>query len=338
METINYNIEAAEKCFTQGLFGEALGHYEKALSQHICFYGDENFTAADIYKSVSNMYLMLCNNEMALENINKATQITISISGESSKETSESYNKTAQIYFTMDNFGKSLEYFKKSLNIYFQIFGEESVQTAGNYTGIARVYNALKKYDKELQYNYKSLRINVKLNGEDNLDTATNYQNVADSFCSLNRYKESIEYYDKAMEIRCRLFSEKCRTDSCSFTEKFNIRLNSYLKLKITISKAGILSRTGNYEQAESLLKNAIPELIKITGDNTITIAEVFEYLGDNYSRQNDTINAKVNYRKALTIFTNLKETEIRKVDILRSKIRNPASAVFIFGAGTSCN
>ena len=207
--------------------------------------------------------------------------IIISAELENLKLQSISYRLLGGVFNYMSVIDSGNYYKLKALKLALEL--NDSLLVASSYNNLGVTAQTVGNYIEALEYFFRSYLIGINLDGFAGLPIVIS--NISEVYYDLQEYDSAIKYSKKAIQL----------------TEKEPIK-SSYLLAKIGLARAN--QAKGNHSEAKSLYLSII-ELGKKIGDKRYT-AYAYHGLGKHGINTNDRELAKMYFKKALNIFTEL--------------------------------
>ena len=194
---------------TLGKDKEAIGYYDKSLSQNLKLYPEgvhPNISMS--YIGIGNAYVGLGEYSKAIEYYEKSLSQNLKLYPEGvHPDIAGSYISLGIAYDGHGEYGKAIEYYEKSLSQNLKLYPEGvHPDIARNYMGLGNFYYGLGEYRKAIEYYDKSLSQFLKLYSEGlHPDIAQSYRNLSFAYKGAGEQARANEYAQKAQDVETRL-------------------------------------------------------------------------------------------------------------------------------------
>lgn len=268
--------EFASIYFLKDNHKDAQNHLEKAIAYLNKSYVRDVVTEVELYHNLSLSLYKQNKNEEALKSVMHTLEISKKI--HYYFYAGASHMLASRIYSTMDNLTKAIEQAKKS--VFFFDLKEDYNLKAKNTKNLGHYYFRIKNYEESQKYFEKALVHFIKQN---------NYNKANSTKIEILRVKVKTKQYTNALEY------------SKEIDKKYmdNSELAHYL-----VSLGEIYLSLNDLEKSKQhLLKG---EQIVLTENNLQLLSDIYIFLADLYSKQEDYKNAYIYSNKSSNL---LKDT-----------------------------
>lgn len=186
---------------------EALMFARKALENERKEVVRDKFTVnlARYYTNVGLSSYRLRNDEMSLENLEKALAILKKYLPEEHPDIAQIYNHIGMVYDRQGQHKNALKYRRAALDILVKTLPGDHPDLARAYSSMGNNLCNLKDYAQALEYQLRGLEIREKAMTEDELGLAVSYANISATYRALNDHISALEYQMKVRAIREKL-------------------------------------------------------------------------------------------------------------------------------------
>lgn len=262
----------------------ALKYKKKALDIREQYLPPNHLAIGSLYKSIGNIYNKTGNQQLALENLEKA-QTIYKYYPEKKTSLAALYSLIGNIHKETGNTEKATEYFEKTTAIYSQM-PDKKDGLASNYNNLANTYFENNNFEKTIDYFTKELKIVEKDSNYDELKLSDSYHKLGLTYFNMKNYDKASEYLTKAFEIRGKLLPA------------------SDPKLAETYDALGkALDQTGNHEKALDFKLKAIEILKDTSTENQDELALSYKTIAKIYYNKGDYNNTIEYLKKAIDIY-----------------------------------
>jgi tetratricopeptide (TPR) repeat protein/CHAT domain-containing protein len=249
----------------------SLDHYQNLLSTEI---KNENLSGmADAYYEIGALYEKLYDYNNAITNTQKAVELYSKLGN--ADYTADAYLNLGNIYYQLRLSEKVISSYKSALDLLKQ---KRNPSVGRIYMNIGNEYYNQKIYEIAIQYYIKGLPLLDK----DDLK-ARGFNQVAISYQYLSKYDDAINYYLESVSFWDKVGKENKIAESFCFI-------------------ANMYHEKGDYEKSNDYNLKVISICEKIGIQNTMTMAQAYNGLGQNYHSMGNYEQANYYHLKSLII------------------------------------
>ena len=177
--------------------------------------GNELSEAAN-YSSIGASYYKNKEYDKAIENYQKALEISERSLAENDPNIARNYNDLALAYDKKKDFDKAIEFYQRAIYIDLQTVGENNIIVATNYNNLGTAFFNKKYYNKAIENFENAIAIDLKTVGKNDRNTASHYGNLGFAYLKNNDKKNALKSFQKVVDI-----SKKLKIDDwVSYFEK----------------------------------------------------------------------------------------------------------------------
>lgn len=289
---------------------------------------------ADTSACLNNIGLMYQNKGafvLALQNYNRALNISLKVFGEEDTATATDYSNIGSIYSHMGDYANALAYNEKALRIRLNKLGEVNSETATSYNNIGSVYRDKGDCVRALEFYGRALEIDLKIYGREHPDTAAIYNNIGLAYGDKGDYEKALENHSLALKIRLNTLGDKHPDTAVSYNNlggvykergDYGLSLENYTKaLNIDLSVlgemhpdtaleyinvGGVYLEKGDYDKALENYNRALVIDLKVLGEEHPHTAITYVNIGMALSGRGNFDGALEYFNRALSIFSKL--------------------------------
>jgi CHAT domain-containing protein len=272
---------------------------------------------SDSYYLIGVYYSFIQKNEQAVSFIELSIKYRESINLYDDRYSKALYN-LGSIYGTLGNYKKHEDFVLRSLEIERKIYGNDSPMLISTYLSLMTAYIEFKDYDRSLEFSNLALDIADKSNSDINpYDLADLYNNIGVVYMYKVDFSKAKMYFDKAesiyktnyltkganyinlMNSMALVYRELGVFDkSFEYFEKgISLALSSHSSLAYNLinSYATELGETGYVKKGDSLLKNALQQVVK-SGEKSIEYYDLLSKYADYLREYNIDLERSIEY------------------------------------------
>ncbi|CAF3483877.1 unnamed protein product [Rotaria sp. Silwood1] len=292
---------------TMGKYDQALKYFQNLL-KNLPEVGAE---VADVYNQMGKVYRLNGKFEEAMQNYQRAYDLTLTSHPFRIKEAAKALNNIAIIFRKRCQYDRALELHFQALKTKEEYYGKDHLETAKTLRNIGSVYDAKQQYDHALEYYQHCLRIQQKHLPTDHIDIAMTLQNIGKVYRDMNYNDIALEHFQASLKMRQKLLLSDHNDIATSLV---------YI--------ASVYSNQGQYHIALNNFFRALEIQRKAfdTNDGHPDIAETLQYIGvlheklSNYSTAIEFYNQALDMNKKLLPPDHPTITKLyNNVDILRN-------------------
>jgi len=281
---------------TLGKDKEAIGYYDKSLSQNLKLYPEgvhPNISMS--YIGIGNAYVGLGEYSKAIEYYEKSLSQNLKLYPEGiHPNIAMSYLSLGVAFDGHGEHGKAIEYYEKSLSQNLKLYPEGvHPYIAKSYIGIGNAYVGLGEYSKAIEYYEKSLSQNLKLYPEGaHPDIAGSYISLGIAYDGHGEHGKAIEYYEKSLSQNLKLYPEGVHPDIA----------RNYMGL------GNFYYGLGEYRKAIEYYDKSLSQFLKLYSEGLHPdIAQSYRNLSFAYKGAGEQARANEYAQKAQDVETRLK-------------------------------
>lgn len=236
---------------------------------------------AEVYRQHGIMYMSFNNIPKALQQLNKALEITISIKDRIL--TGDVYNSISNAYMQANNVKLTDEYIFKALKEYQAQNSEADIALI--YANLGSNNSRRGNYTQSIEYFLKSLAIRERLHNDKGIGSVA--FNITYPYKYLKRYDEALKYNQLAID-------------------KYTLVKNEGQLAAAYAVRGSVLRSLKKYDDALAYINKALPlfEMYK----NTAGIRNSYDNIGLLYAAKKDFVNALKYFELSKQISVNLKQ------------------------------
>jgi len=309
------------KVLIQAQIFDASHNYDKAIMFYEAFLKsqakDDVKLEALAYNNLGLMYDRKGDYIKALQNFQKAHQLTVLARGKNHLDTAASFNNLGLIYTALGDYPKAQENHTNALEIRKKEFGLKHPGTANSYNNMGLLSATQGDSQKAIELYLKALEI-YKLTGiVKHPDAAITHNYLGLLYHSLGNYGRAIEQLNLSLDIRRAVFGDKHPDTAASY------------------NNLGLVSKSvGVPKKAFQFYKRALDIQKTLYQGKHPEIATSLNNLGSLYQEQGKLQEAKTHFNGALEIYLGIygekrRETAIayNNIAILCEKMQDFAGA-----------
>lgn len=269
---------------------ESLELANEALETSIKYLGEDNLEKATAWNNIGNTHYLRGQHELALEEYEKALEITERVPHDKKHIYSAPTNLgIGNVFYGKLQYKKAFQHFQEALNTNREILGDEHPYVANTYLSLGNLYRNKGSYNLAKENYNTALAIYLDVFGEDHPNVATTYIGLADIFKNAGNYEKALQYYKQAEIIYG------------AFINDVNPKYGP-----IYLGFADIAKNKGDYLSALSYYQKALDLFAETIGK--VHQSSVRSYLGiaNTYIYQEKFVEALDFYGKVLDINFNL--------------------------------
>lgn len=240
--------------------------------------GKDSKLQADMLNVTGEVYMNRGQNDLALENFQKALKIYKTL--KDNAEEASCYSNLGLVYWNTNNQALAEEYHIKALNLRKSIFGNKHLEVAASYNDLGLIYN---NSDPDKAYNYYEKALEIYTRERQQIRVANAYNNMAIIKQNQRIYPEALDFFDQALQIRKKIYNENHPNVAFVYT---NI--------------GRVYAEQDKIEKALDYQGKALNIYQKNYGGKHPEIANIYNLIGSVFMKQNDYKEAIDNYQKAL--------------------------------------
>ena len=195
-EAERLNARAGE-LYQKGLYREAIGFAEKALTIYREVLGEKHPDTAGSYNNLGLLYQSTGDYARAEPLYQKALTIKKEVLGEKHPSTATSYNNLGLLYKSTGDYARAEPLYQKALTICKEVLGEKHPDTATSYNNLGLLYDSTGDYARAEPLYQKALTICKEVLGEKHPDTATSYNNLGLLYKSMGKVDTALSIFKK---------------------------------------------------------------------------------------------------------------------------------------------
>lgn len=262
----------------------------KALEYAIQYLDEDNLEKATAWNNLGNAHFLRGQHELALEEYEKALEITERVPHDDKHIYSAPTNLgIGNVYFGKLQYQQAFLHFKEALETNKEILGEDHPYVANSYLSLGNLYRNKGSYNLAQENYNTALEIFLKAFGQDHPDVATTYIGIADIFKQAENYEKALQYYNQALIIYTRFLNE--------INPKFG---------DIYLGFADIAKNKGDYATAVDYYEKALNLFDKTIGKTHQNSIRSYLGIANTYIYQEKFKEALDYYGKVLEINFNL--------------------------------
>lgn len=232
----------------------------------------------DVLNVLGEVYLNKGQNDLALENFQKALKIYNDTKNDKGKALCLS--NLGLVYWNTGNKGLALEYQQKALALRKSLYSEQHPEVAASYNNLGLIYSQEKP---EQAYTYYEKALEIYKKGNRPLKVANLYNNMAIIKQGERNFLEALDLFDEVLKIRKKIYSDQHPNVAFVYT---NI--------------AQVYTTQDKLPKALEYQQKALEIYKKNFGEKHPELANVYNLMGAIYAKQGDHKVALSTYQKAL--------------------------------------
>lgn len=284
--------------FSQGAYDQAIQYCTKSLNNHRRILGQTTEEVGKLYNLLSQIYGTKGLGDEAVEKDEIAYSIFVELFGEQHPRTSI-YKASLASHYILDSQAdelaqKGYEYLTEVLQIQLEAFGENSLYTAETLHFLGRFYHRKGQYYKALDFHKRALHINLMLGKHNSTLVYYLYRVIGTLYNLINDNEMAEDYLKLALEGNIATLGE----------DHVMLSIDYY-------SLAGICKTSDRFEEAAMYLNKGIGVISKKYGTEHISLAHMYELVGQIYIEGGEYQKGVDINEKALNIWTSFSEEPI---------------------------
>lgn len=205
VEYIDHQLNYSDFLMELGNQEEALGilsGLDTRLTQNFDTSNSSNVDLlANVYNNRGRAFKNLGQNQMALENLEKALDLKLQVFDEDNARIATLYHNMGVVYATVSEFEQAKEHAEKAYEIRLKVFNPNHQLVGSTLHLLSNIETALGNYDQAFDYIEKSIEINRRQHGATHFRYALAIREYARVLTETGFNEEAIEEISKAASI-----------------------------------------------------------------------------------------------------------------------------------------
>ena len=218
--------------YQQDKLSEAKTTFDNALRLSNKFPNDKK-VVINLYLNIGNYFQRIDDNNTALNNYNKALNLSLKINGKNHYKTNSILSNIAIVKRNLELFDEAIEINRNILKSNIELYGENDIEVAHTYNDIGNTYSKMKDDKNALKYYKQAEKIFLKTLPPNSFLLAINYLNLGESYANIKKYEEALSSVNKTLQIATKILEpDHILIAACHY----------YI--------GGVLAETGNFKKA----------------------------------------------------------------------------------------